>query len=480
MTIPMNLKIKVGDFVNIRNNTYMFNILMIFPLIYTIELIIGFSGSFIVVFGLPIRFITFVLAFISIYIAFILKYISDNNGIKYFFNDLFLNFTFLDFSVLLFLLFNFIWATVIPLINGVDITMSISEIDGMSTMAIFFPASYLIRQRHINFKLYKNIIIILVVLFSLLHILFYAMDKMNIGFIEEFFKVVVNMLGGSGNIPNIIRGHGYTRVIFPSTILIFVGIYLILQNVRNNLLLYISMYVILVIAILSTITKSLMLGGLIGGLFMMIYYIFIVKDTNITKIVGTVFLITLVSVVILDSMVFDNLITQRMSNLYISDETSIGTGLSEVEKNELEGSIEGNQIRIKQSKDLFNKFKENPITGFGYGSYLKDNIRGERGYYYLYEVFIPAMLMKIGIIGFLAFILFGISILYYIYINLSYKNSKIPLVLFGFCSMAVIVQTNPLLLGFSGMFIITILLLDIEYLISDSKYKSYSKILKYT
>jgi len=465
-----------------HNKISIFNILMIFPVIYSIELILGFSGGLIILAGQPIRIFTFTFAFVSLYIGFFIKYYGDGNTVSTTLQNFKVNFTFLDISVFFFLVFNFIWATLIPYINNGSVTMAISEIDGMTTMAMFFPASYLIRKKHINWDLYKSFILVLVVIFASLHIVFYVLDKRDIGFIENFFSFLINLLGGNGDIPKVIRGHGYTRVIFPSTILIFIGIYICLQKTRTSISRYILIYIFLVLSILATITKSLMLGGLIGGIFIVVYYIVFIKDITISKLVLTFIVVTLVTVIASDVLLFDNLITQRMSNLYISDENniSIGNGLTEIEKNELEGSIEGNQIRIQQTRDLLQKFSEQPITGFGYGSYLKHNIRGHEGYYYLYEVFIPAMLMKIGIIGFIVWILFGLAILYYLYKNVKWNNTKIPLILFGFCSMCVIIQTNPLLLGFSGMFIITFLLLDIEDIILDTSYFRIAPLKRYS
>ncbi|MGL5972998.1 MAG: hypothetical protein ACRCZK_04745, partial [Oscillospiraceae bacterium] len=365
----------------------LFSFLFFFPLIYVFDIILGFSGDFIFIYNIPIRVFIFGLAFISLYCAFFIKIYGDNKknyDLKNLINN---NFTFLDIAVLFFLLVNFIWATFIPILNNGSLKMSFNEIDGMLTLFMFLPISYLIRKKHIDWCKIQFLILVLVLALSFTHIFLYLFDKENEYFIENFFNFIVNVLGSNGNIPNIIRGHGYTRVIFPSSILLFIGIYLILKKINNLKLFHIIAYAILIISILSTITKSLLLGGLIGFVFLLLYALILIRKFKTTLFL--LLFLTITSFIITSSnyLLFDNLVFQRMINIYITDSDLVNDNLSDELKGEIEGSVESNKIRVKQVEDLLNKFLTKPLTGFGYGSFVENNIRGEKGFEYLYEMF---------------------------------------------------------------------------------------------
>ncbi|MGL5972474.1 MAG: hypothetical protein ACRCZK_01965, partial [Oscillospiraceae bacterium] len=80
---------------------------------------------------------------------------------------------------------------------------------------------------------------------------------------------------------------------------------------------------------------------------------------------------------------------------------------------------------------------------------------------------------KIGVIGVFLWMIFGLMILFYIYKNIHFQNFNTSLILFGICVIAAVIQTNPLLFSFSGMFMVLFLLLEIENLIIESQYLKY-------
>ena len=94
---------------------------------------------------------------------------------------------------------------------------------------------------------------------------------------------------------------------------------------------------------------------------------------------------------------------------------------------------------------------------------MEDNIRNEK-YLYMYEATIPAMLMKLGIVGILSWILLIIVMIYYAYKN-KYKKKRFnefSTWLIAGIVFALSVQTNPFLFTFCGVSIIAFLCLDVE------------------
>ena len=459
---------------SIKNNDI--KLYLVLPLLYTIELILGFGGNLIIVFGLPIRTILFALSFLSLYYGWFIE--TKNQGYTFFKKEknILKTFSILDWALVFFLVINFIWATIIPLIFGGSIKLSIKEMDGMSTLLFFFPLSFFMKKCNINWNNYKKLVFVLIMTLALFHCILYFGDLTHQFFIEKVFNWILTLLGGTGVAPNIIRGNGYVRVIFPCTVLLLLGFYLIFSKFKKISILNLISYGVLLFALLCSITKSLMLGILIAAVFLFIYMILVVRKKTSTKNTILVGIFTLIFVFLANQYVFGDLIFQRMSNVYVTSMTNVETtDLTSVQLDELEGSVEGNLIRIEQIKDLTEKFKEKPLTGHGYGSYVEHNIRGVKGHEYLYEVFLPALLMKIGVLGFVSWLIFGALILFYLFKNISYRNAQIPIILFGFLGMSVIIQTNPLLLSFSGMYIICFLLLEIQWLVSRHKNKTSTK-----
>ena len=120
------------------------------------------------------------------------------------------------------------------------------------------------------------------------------------------------------------------------------------------------------------------------------------------------------------------------------------------------GDSEGVFDRVEQTRRLLEMWQENPWFGHGYGAFIPDLIRhADRPF--LYEMVPPALLMKLGIVGFSLYLLslFLISVRLWV---LSGKARLALMLLPAFIGYLCQIHTNPVFFSFTGMFIFSVLL----------------------
>ena len=166
-------------------------------------------------------------------------------------------------------------------------------------------------------------------------------------------------------------------------------------------------------------------------------------------------------ILVSDSLVFDHIVTIRMGNAFVienTEETKEYKTEKEKYMNDLdkEGAVQSNQIKLEQVKHLTKKWLKSPILGWGYGSYVEGYLRSETSPF-SYEMVLFALLMKIGLLGLSIWLAFFVS---QIVTQVKYRinnNNKFLTWAFLAISIAVCVQTNPLLICFTGMSIILLI-----------------------
>ena len=124
-------------------------IFLLFPLLFMIELIFGFSGTMLIIRGVAIRHILFILTFLSLYGYFFIYLLK--NKIKIFSLDkhsYFGSYSWIDILAIVFEVSMILSMTVIPYIMGTDLHMAYSEVfDSAAIFSLYFPLSYLIKQK---------------------------------------------------------------------------------------------------------------------------------------------------------------------------------------------------------------------------------------------------------------------------------------------------------------------------------------------
>ena len=109
------------------------------------------------------------------------------------------------------------------------------------------------------------------------------------------------------------------------------------------------------------------------------------------------------------------------------------------------------------------------MLGYGYGAYSEEVIRNEQ-YPFMYEYMLPAMLMKLGIVGMMGWAVFLAAMVYYAWKKMGRHDA--PAVVFWLADaggVALAVQTNPFLFTFAGISIILWLCLQIDWAEQEHK-----------
>ena len=446
-------------------------ILVVF--LFCIELMLGFTGTMVMVGGIAIRHILFILTFISLYIYFVMYLWS--NRIKIFSLDkdsYFGSYTWIDIFAVLFEISMILSMTVIPWIKGTSLQYAHSEaFDSAAIFSLFFPISFLIKRGELNVNKLFNFLKYVVFILALGHIFFYFAQDSNPEFIFNFFNGVKNILGGNSIAPSINLGHGgYTRIIFTTSIYLIVGLYIFLNNLDDNKWYDYIIFAADTLAIITTVTKSIWFG-IIGGFGVFFVFAIFLNIKNNKKYIGKLLGVTVFTVLVIfiaDQTIFDRIVSIRMGNAFtVESTTSKKEEKAQKKKYKTEkeqymakldkaGAAKSNLIKLEQMQKLVEKWKESPVLGWGYGSYVEGYLRSEVSPF-SYEMQLFALLMKIGILGLMIWGIFFISqfALMIKYRRRCYNN--ILTWLFLADSVAICVQTNPLLICFAGMSIVLLI-----------------------
>ncbi len=431
-----------------------------FPILFVLELVFGGAGTLIMIGSIAIRHILFILTFICLYGYMVYDLICTRTPIYSKTKKSFLgNFTKTDIFAVFFEFSMLLSMTIIPYVMGTNLSYAKSEVfDSVAVFSLFFAVSYLIKNNRLSLVKVLCFLKYVIALFGLEHLILYFGQEINGQFIERFFENIVNMFGGNGIVPRIILGHGgYTRVMFNTSIYLLVGIFIFFYQFNKNKWHDYIVFAIELLAMITTVTKSIWLGAAVS--FMIIIILLIVfglktnRKTAIKALCVGVF--SLGFILLMDHLVFDNIVKIRMTNAFVL-EVNTNSDKSELENLDAEGAAKSNSIKMEQIGHLLDKWKESPILGHGYGSYVEDYLRSKEAPF-SYEMQLFALLMKIGILGLLIWILFFVVQ----FVEMVWKKKTqwmhVFAWLFLLIAFVLCVQTNPLLISFTGMSVVLLL-----------------------
>ena len=245
----------------------------------------------------------------------------------------------------------------------------------------------------------------------------------------------------------------YFRVVWISSYWLIFGVFLSPLFIGNRYLLF-FIQAIFGLAIISSYTRGIWLGLTVGILILVLLIKSLSKLTDVSQwrvsLLGLTF--ALVSVVFVEWM--DGNSGLILSRFYI--ENSIAEKIIDKPIENTKVNDESSMERKVQTYKLLHKWQERPWFGHGYGSYVKDHYSHESRPF-LYEMVPVALLMKLGVFGFLIYLSFFIFILYRLWCMRSCFQSAI--ILFS-CITAYLIQvhTNPVFFSFTGALIFTILM----------------------
>lgn len=448
----------------------------IFPILFLVDNILGFNGYQFTIAGKSIRIILFCISVAVLFGYCLAVMIKDK--ISLFPNSrstttIWKMLCPLDYAVLLFIFANALWATVIPLVVRGEMSFALKDFSTILVLVLYFPIAFLIRTGRLNLSLLLKMIYALTFILALWHVVMYIGDTIHPGFYESYYDFIDVISMGTAVRSSVIYGYGIVRIIQTTSIFLLPGIFLSIEHVVKGKWLHIIPLFVFTFAICITYTKSIWFGY-IAGLFLYLVACLFIKKPNKQQLRSLAVLgIALVMIVALNFTVFNNTVFERAFNTvrseqsieemqeYANELAANGEDTSEIE-NKLKdamGTQQANSLRSQQNGVLLEKWSQSKLVGFGYGSYAEDCIRNEE-FPYMYESTLPALIMKIGVVGcivWLAFILAATITT----IKVFWKDDKDKLFLWlGIAiSYAMAVQTNPFLFTFTGMSVLLFLLL---------------------
>lgn len=451
----------------------------LFPVLFLIDDILGFNGCQFTIAGKSIRIILFAISVVVLCAYSVCVLCKERNSLlpgKICGKSLLTLLKPLDWFVVLFILGNFLWAILVPLTVGGNMTYALNDFSTVLVLTLYFPLSFLIRTDRLNLGTLEKIFYVLTLILAGWHCVMYVGEMLHPGFYESYYDFIDIISFGTAVRSDVVIGYGLTRIIQVTSLFLLPGIFLAIRYLLKGKYLHILSLVLLTFAICTTFTKSIWFGYLFGLAVYLIPIIVLEKDRQ-TRLRGVLLLfLALLVIVILNYSVFGNTIFQRAFNTIRTEESiaDLQEQLKEMEdahlseeeinnkRNELKdalGTKEANSKRAMQNHALLSKWKQSPLFGFGYGSYTEDCIRSEK-FPYMYESTFPALLMKIGLIGcavWLAFIAAATGTACSVF----WKKNRGDV--FWWLGMAIAyalaVQTNPLLFTFSGFSILLFLLI---------------------
>lgn len=440
---------------------------LVFPALFVLDLFLGFNVHIISIPGISGANIG--LAIISMYAYAVYACIKTGlNAPKQIISAFFGR---LDLIIAIFIVLNLLWATLIPLIMGTPLSLALEEGRVFLALMLYFPCILLARMGCLSWDSVLRFVLVAASLLAALHILLYVGEKISDGqgyagfeaqyagqggFASLFFDYFNSIrLGSSPDKPDIIMGNGYIRVIYPTSILLIVGVYLVSRNVRRTNVLHCALMVLITTALCTTMTKSLWIGVLIGiGAFILFIFILVRKYR---KNIIILMLTALITVSATNYFLFDSMVATRMGNIFASQDSELGN--TDV-PDEATGTVEANQIRVEQVAKLLEEWRGSPVIGYGYGHSAASYIRSD-SQPYSYEMLLPALLMKTGVLGVLVWAAFALYVLAVIIKSRKIRPAQSGAMVFLGVCFAVSIQYNPFLLNFYGMTIMVLILTDV-------------------
>lgn len=471
------------------------SLIWLFPCLFLIDDVLGFNGYQFTIAGRSIRIILFcisvaVLCVYSLYICYREK-IALLPGVK---GRVWLLSTLkpIDWLVMLFIVGNAVWATVIPLAVRGEMQYSLKDFSTVLVMVLYFPVMFLIRTGRLKLATLEKLLYALGILLALWHCVMYVGETVSPGFYAGYYDFIDVISFGTAVRTEVIFGFGITRVIQVTSLFLLVGIFQAIRYCLRGRYVHLIPLVLFTAAICITYTKSIWFGYALG---LVVYLVPTCWERKLRKRSLLVLLAALITIAALNYTVFDNTILTRVLNTTRAQQDTVqiqeelnqmleesknteedvaGSAAErppvtqediEKKQNELldaKGTQMSNAIRAQQNAALLSKWKQSKWVGFGYGSYAPDCIRNEE-HPFMYESTLPALIMKLGVLGCMIWVVFivGATVCACTFFW-KRQRSDVFWWLGLAISYALAVQTNPFLFTFTGYSILLYLMLAMQ------------------
>ena len=471
-------------------------LLWLFPVLFLIDDILGINGYQFTIFGFGIRIILFALSVgvLCLYCLGIMirqrytlwKKIPERPRLLDLLKPI-------DGFVAGFLILNFLWATVIPLLVRGDRIFGLKDFSTVLVLVLYFPCAFLMRTGHMQFSGLRKWLMPLLLLLALWHTVMYVGEVFAPGFYEGYYDFIDIISFGTAVRTEVIFGFGITRIIQVTSLFLIPALFLILEQFGKKRWYWgIPALALVLFSILITYTKSIWYGALAGLAVAMAGILIFLKDGKLRKqILGFGLAVVLFFCLFNFGFLHNTVISRSLNSSRPSSLSSIDEQIASLQsqldsmqhdptdpsmdneaweklQNQLEsltsqrqdaaGTAEANSLRAKQNEVLLKKWSESKWLGFGYGAYAEDCIRNEN-FPFMYESLIPALLMKLGVVGMLVWGIFVLALVVFAVKALWKKPLRFWCWIGTALCYAMAVQTNPFLFTFAGFSLMLYLLL---------------------
>lgn len=468
----------------------------IIPVMFLVDDILGFNGYQFTIHGIGIRILLFCLTVASLGILCLIVFISKRMTLfkkveeRPFFWSYWKP---IDAFVLGFLVLNLLWATVIPMVVRHQMQYGLKDCSTILVFVLYFPCVFLIRNDMFPRKAFMRWAYPLLILLALWHTVMYIGETVSPGFYAGYYDFIDVISLGSAVRTDVVFGFGITRIIQTTSMLLIPALFLAWDKFLERKWLGTACGVLVIFAILITYTKSIWFGCLGAVLVVMAGLLMFEKDRTAKRrgLVGGALMLAMI--VVFNCVCLNNTIfTRAMNGIFPSQSgqtndldvkyEQLKAQIAELEakgesadalREELAylerlmqdstGSKIANGIRAQQKEALLKKWSSSKLLGYGYGAYAEDMIRNDT-YPFMYEYTLPALLMKIGIVGLAGWLIFIAALVIYAWRSM-WKPLRSHFLLWLACAMAfgLAVQTNPFLFTFAGFSVLLYLCLEIEW-----------------
>lgn len=429
--------------------------LLVFPLLFLLELVFGESGDWLIVGGTSVRKILFILALFSLYSYAALSW-------KH------LKFSRIDAVVLFFIVVNTLWGSLVPALYGRSLGLAFADFGGVYVLLLYFPLVGLLRAELLSWRQIKAIFLGAVSIFALCHVVIWIVVAYEPNLRREVRKSLFELFEPPaiyvGPMPD-----GFFRVMLVTSIFVlpafFAFSYALVEGKRRVLagsLLFVASCA-LIVMYSRTFWIAIVFGLILAGAGILLERRSAREPLRLSRL-GRELLPILVFAAAFALVVAVNAGSELISGAQQpASGTQQPTSPSTTDRitSTVDTEDESVATKLEQVPHLMNEWKSAPLFGKGFGGRVEDYPRSERAPY-SYEMLAPTLLMKLGIVGSILWI--G-SLLYVIVDALRTTRAKENIgrarfAVAGFFGFALAVQANPLLLNFVGMSILLLYLLE--------------------
>lgn len=341
--------------------------------------------------------------------------------------------------------FCLVFGVFVPVLNDVNLAHSFAELFPFFGV-LLCPIIAANINVFLRWEIIKKYLLVLCVISATYHLLIWGLGLMHSGYIENIKQLLVRFLTTNSEdaIDNIIIADtpdGLFRVLLPNSSILVIGFYLAIQRYLNKQsisILILAVYIF--IALYSTWTRALYLSPFIIVLGLLLYKIF----------PFTLKLSALATYILFSLLIFTFVI---MVCILLQPDFLTMIGIAS------EGS---DGIRFDQVNWIINTFMLNPLFGTGLGGHA-EFLRSEVAPW-TYEMSLLSLIMKLGIVGCLAFFVINSLIIpgYFVgfFNGKRLSRCKVLWLYFSF-SILVMFSTNPFMLSFPGVVIILFIICEL-------------------